>query len=65
MKAKKLQQTLADHADWLADNSRGKMAYLSEADLRGADLRGAEVTLVFSAKQLDDANIQYSEDGTK
>ena len=34
-----LNKILADHAAWLADNSKGKRANLRYADLRGANLR--------------------------
>ena len=44
-----LNKILADHAAWLADNSKGKRADLSGADLRNAqfahaDLRGANLS---------------------
>jgi uncharacterized protein YjbI with pentapeptide repeats len=37
----KLENILAKHAEWVADNSKGRCADLRGADLRGADLRGA------------------------
>ena len=48
MEISELQKILVDHALWLADNSTGKKADLSGADLRGAglsvaDLRGADL----------------------
>ena len=39
-----LQAILADHAEWLADNTKGKRADLSGADLSGADLSGADLS---------------------
>ena len=39
-----IQQILADHALWIADNSVGTRANLSGASLFGADLSGADLS---------------------
>ena len=39
-----LNKILADHAAWLADNSKGKRANLSGVNLRYADLSGADLS---------------------
>ena len=44
MTKNQLNKILADHAAWLADNSKGKRANLSNANLSGADLSGALLT---------------------
>ena len=43
MDAKKLEKVLADHKEWLLDNTKGKRADLSGADLSRADLSGADL----------------------
>jgi uncharacterized protein YjbI with pentapeptide repeats len=44
MTAAELAPILADHVEWLADNTKGKRADLSGANLTGADLSGANLT---------------------
>ncbi len=52
MKQSELDKILADHAEWLKDSTRGKMArlagaYLHRADLTGADLVGAHLARAY------------------
>ena len=44
MDAKKLKEILRLHAEWLADNKKGKRADLTRADLTRADLTRADLT---------------------
>jgi len=44
MDAKELEKVLADHKEWLLDNTKGKRAYLRRAYLSGADLRRADLS---------------------
>ena len=44
MNNEELKTMLADHAEWLEDNSKGKRANLRGANLEGAYLRGVRIT---------------------
>lgn len=43
MTKQELNEIVASHGRWLADNTTGERANLCDADLRGADLRGANL----------------------
>ena len=49
-----IAEVLREHADWRADATKGKRAYLRGADLRGADLAGANL----AGADLDGANLR-------
>ena len=61
-----LREILAEHAAWLADNSKGARANLSYADLRGVGLFGVNLSRAdmsyadMGYAYLDNANLSYA-----
>ena len=54
-----IQEVLARHKKWLADEEGGQRADLRRADLRGADLRGADLWIAnLQGADLRIANLQ-------
>jgi uncharacterized protein YjbI with pentapeptide repeats len=58
----KLENILAKHAEWVADNSKGRCADLRGADLSSADLSGANLWHSdLSGANLSGANLWHSD----